>query len=91
MTEIDPEIRAELIKCIDSGNIDQIRDILDALYAADNPNIVKAEFTISQMKDLEYVRAAIHQPTIGAVLRMMVDSFVPAFKKGQAEAKRAKS
>lgn len=88
--DLDSEIKAQIQACLDAGDLQQIRDILDTLESSENPNIVKAEFTISQMKDLEYVRQTIRQPNIPAVLRMMVDGFVPAFRKGQMEARKAK-
>lgn len=88
MTEFDPEIKSELLRCVEAGDIEKIHDILDALESADRPELVKVEFTRSQFKDLEMVRKNLNQPNIAAVLRMMVDSFMPGYKKAHAEAVR---
>lgn len=89
--ELDAEIREQLKAAADSSDLEKIHDILDALESADHPEIVKVEFTRTQMKDLEYVRQKIGQPNIPTVLRLMVDGFVPGFKKAQKAAHRAQA
>lgn len=79
MQELDQEVKSQVLACIERGDIQQIHDILDALETAENPNIVKVEFTISQMKFLESVRKDLKQPSIEAILRMMVDGFKPGY------------
>lgn len=81
MTELDAEVKKEILACIERSDIQQIHDILDALESAENPNVVKVEFTHTQMKDLELVRQNIKQPSIASVLRMMVDGFMPGYKE----------
>ena len=89
--ELDEEVKSQVLACIDRGDIQQIHDILDALESADNPNIVKVEFTQSQMRDLEVVRKNLNQPTIASILRLMVDNFMPGYKKAQKAAHHAQT
>lgn len=76
---------------LDRGDIQQIHDILDALEAADNPNIVKVEFTVSQLRFLEVVRKNMNQPDVPTILRMMVDNFKPGYLAAQKKAHAARA
>lgn len=91
MTELDEEVKEQVKAALDHGDIQQIHDILDALEAADNPNIIKVEFTQTQMRDLEMVRKNLNQPNIETVLRLMVDNFMPGYKKAQRAARKAQA
>ena len=91
MTELDEEVKAQVRAALDEGDIDQIHSILDALEEAEHPEMVKVEFTRSQYRDLEMVRQNLKQPNIAAVLRMMVDGFMPGYKKAQHAARKAQA
>jgi RNA-binding protein YhbY len=91
MTELDEEVKSQVKAALDRGDIDQIHSILDALEELDHPELVKVEFTRTQLKDLEFVRQNLKQPNIATVLRLMVDGFMPGYKKAHHEANKARA
>jgi len=91
MTDFDPEIRDMLRQAVEASDLEKIKEILDALEMADHPELVKVEFTRSQYRDLEFARQNLKQPDIAAVLRMMVDNFMPSYKKAQKAARKAQA
>ena len=91
MTELDEEVKSQVKASLDRGDIDQIHSILDALEEIDHPELVKVEFTRTQLKDLEFVRQNLKQPNIATVLRLMVDGFIPGYKKAHQEANKARA
>ena len=91
MTELDEEVKAQVRAALDEGDIDQIHSILDALEEAEHPEMVKVEFTRSQYADLEFARKNLGQQDIAAVLRIMVDGFMPDYKKAQRTARKAQA
>lgn len=91
MTELDEEVKNQVKAALDRGDIDQIHSILDTLEEIDHPELVKVEFTRTQLKDLEFVRQNLKQPNIATVLRLMVDGFMPGYKKAHSEANKARA
>ena len=91
MTELDEEVKNQVKAALDRGDIDQIHSILDTLEEIDHPELVKVEFTRTQLKDLEFVRQNLKQPNIATVLRLMVDGFMPGYKKAHHEANKARA
>ena len=91
MTELDEEVKSQVKAALDRGDIDQIHSILDTLEEIDHPELVKVEFTRTQLKDLEFVRQNLKQPNIATVLRLMVDGFMPGYKKAHHEANKARA
>ena len=91
MTELDEEVKSQVKAALDRGDIDQIHSILDTLEEIDHPELVKVEFTRTQLKDLEFVRQNLKQPNIATVLRLMVDGFMPGYKKTHHEANKARA
>jgi len=87
MTDLDSEVKAEVLACVESGDISRIHAILDAMEEAENPNVVKVEFTTSQMRFLEQVRQNLKQPGIDTVIRLMVDGMKPGYLAAQKKAK----
>ena len=91
MTELDEEVKSQVKAALERGDIDQIHSILDTLEEIDHPELVKVEFTRTQLKDLEFVRQNLKQPNIATVLRLMVDGFMPGYKKAHHEANKARA
>ena len=91
MTELDEDVKDQVKAALDRGDIDQIHSILDTLEEIDHPELVKVEFTRTQLKDLEFVRQNLKQPNIATVLRLMVDGFMPGYKKAHQEANKARA
>lgn len=91
MTELDEDVKDQVKAALDRGDIDQIHSILDTLEEIDHPELVKVEFTRTQLKDLEFVRQNLKQPNIATVLRLMVDGFMPGYKKAHHEANKARA
>ncbi len=91
MKELDEEVKSQVKAALDRGDIDQIHSILDTLEEIDHPELVKVEFTRTQLKDLEFVRQNLKQPNIATVLRLMVDGFMPGYKKAHHEANKARA
>lgn len=91
MTELNEEVKSQVKAALDRGDIDQIHSILDTLEEIDHPELVKVEFTRTQLKDLEFVRQNLKQPNIATVLRLMVDGFMPGYKKAYQEANKARA
>lgn len=91
MKELDEEVKSQVKAALDRGDIDQIHSILDTLEEIDHPELVKVEFTRTQLKDLEFVRQNLKQPNIATVLRLMVDGFIPGYKKAHHEANKARA
>lgn len=88
---MDEEVKSQVKAALDRGDIDQIHSILDTLEEIDHPELVKVEFTRTQLKDLEFVRQNLKQPNIATVLRLMVDGFMPGYKKAHHEANKARA
>lgn len=84
--DLDTEVKEQIRQALDQGDIQQIHDILDAQETAENPNIVKVEFTYSQLKFLELVRKNLKQPGIDTVIRLMVDGMRPNYLAAQKKA-----
>jgi hypothetical protein len=91
MKELDEEVKSQVKAALERGDIDQIHSILDTLEEIDHPELVKVEFTRTQLKDLEFVRQNLKQPNIATVLRLMVDGFMPGYKKAHHEANKARA
>ena len=91
MTELDEEVKAQVRAALDNSDLDQIHSILDALEEAEHPEMVKVEFTRTQYADLEFARKNLGQQDIAAVLRIMVDGFMPNYKKSVRETAKAKA
>ncbi len=91
MYDLDSEVKEQIKAALERDDLEGIREVLDALESAENPNIVKVEFTISEMKFLEKVRQEVQQPDISQVLRLIVANFKPGYlgaqKKARQEAK----
>jgi hypothetical protein len=84
--DLDGEIKAQIQAALDAGDIDQIREILTTLDSVECPEMVKVEFTRTQFKELEFLRQNLKQPNIPTILRLMVDGFMPNYKKAQRAA-----
>lgn len=91
MTDFDPEIKDILRQAVEASDLEKIKEILDALEMAEHPEMVKVEFTRSQYADLEFARKNLGQQDIAAVLRIMVDGFMPGYKKAQRTARKAQA
>ena len=91
MTDFDPEIKDMLLQAVEASDLEKIKEILDALEMAEHPEMVKVEFTRSQYADLEFARKNLGQQDIAAVLRIMVDGFMPGYKKAQRTARKAQA
>lgn len=90
MSELSPEIKTELHRAIEKGDLASLRALRDTINAIDGiegPEVVRVEFTRTQLRDLEWVRQNLKQPDIAAVLRMMVDAFMPGYKAAQKKNK----
>jgi hypothetical protein len=87
--DLDTEIKAQIQAALDTGDLDQIKEILNTLESVECPEMVKVEFTRTQYRDLEFVRQTLKQPDIAAVLQLMVTNFMPSYKKAQRAAHRA--
>jgi hypothetical protein len=91
MTDFDPEIKDILRQAVEASDLEKIKEILDALEMAEHPEMVKVEFTRTQYADLEFARKNLGQQDIAAVLRIMVDGFMPNYKKSVRETAKAKA
>lgn len=88
MSQISPEIKRQLIHSIENDDIEALKNTLDALEAIEHPEMIKVEFTKTQLNDLVFAKQKLRQPDIGAVLRMIVDGFMPNYKKSVRDAER---
>jgi len=91
MDEINAEAKEQIRAALERDDFDQIRSILDAVESAENPNIVKVEFTITEMKFLEQVRQDVQQPDIAQVLRLIIGNFRPGYLKARKGGQKAKA
>jgi hypothetical protein len=89
MNEIESEAISQIKAAIEREDLDSIREVLDSLESADNPNIVKVEFTVSDMRFLEKVRLDIKQPDLPGVIRLMLANFKPGYLEAQKKAREA--
>jgi len=87
--ELDAEVKAQIRAALDADDLDQIREIVATLESVEHPEMVRVEFTRTQYNDLEFARKNLKQPSIDAVLRLMVDGFMPSYKKAQRAAHKA--
>jgi RNA-binding protein YhbY len=89
--ELDAEIKAQIQAALDAGDLGLIRDMLDTLDSLENPNIVKVELTISQMRDMKAIQAQLNHPSLSATFGLMAESFVVGFKKGKQDARAGRA
>lgn len=89
MSDLDSEVKEQIKAALERDDLDGIREVLDALESAENPNIVKVEFTISEMRFLERVRQDVQQPDIAQVLRLIIANFKPGYQKARDKARQA--
>jgi hypothetical protein len=79
--DLDSEIKGQIRAALDAGDIDQIREILATLESVECPEMLHVELTRTQLKELEFVRQSMNMPDHATVIRTMLSSFVPKYKK----------
>lgn len=89
--ELDAEIKKEIQAALDAGDTQKVRDLLDLVESAENPNIVKVELTTSQMRDMKAIQTQLNHPSLSATFGLMAESFIVGFKKGKQDSRAGKA
>jgi hypothetical protein len=87
MTNFSPEIKEELLKGLDAGDLQEIHDILDALEDIDNPNLVRVEFKKSTLAFLKEVQKDIGPSgtfDLSGIVALCIDGMVKSYHAEKA-------
>jgi hypothetical protein len=81
-TNFSPEIKDELLKGIEAGDLQAIHDVLDALEDVDNPNLVRVEFKKSTLAFLKEVQKDIGPSgafNLSGIVALCIDGMIKSY------------
>jgi hypothetical protein len=91
-TKFSPEIKDELLKGIESGDLQAIHDVLDALEDVDNPNLVRVEFKKSTLAFLKEVQKDIGPSgafDLSGIVALCIDGMIKSYHAEKARKQQA--